>query len=126
MAGRPQYEPSISDRATVKNLAALGATHEQIALCIGDYGVTAKTLRKHFKRELEASSIEVKALAMSRLVAAIDAGEAWAICFFLKTKAGFRETSNHRLVDDEGKDRGLTLADIDDAIEASEVEAKAQ
>jgi hypothetical protein len=41
-----------------------------------------KTLRKHFRRELDTSLMEVKALAMSKVVAAIKSGEAWAVCFF--------------------------------------------
>lgn len=92
-AARPVYAPSDSDRATVQNLAVLGASHERIALCIGDKGVTAKTLRKHFRRELDVSLMQVEALAASKVVAAIQAGEAWAICFFLKCKAGWREKS---------------------------------
>ncbi len=125
MAGRPEYVPSQADKATVQSLIALGSTHEQIARCIGTNGISPTTLRKVFKRELETSALEVKALAMSKLVAAINLGEAWAICFFLKTKAGFHETSKHRLVDEHDKDRGLTLADIDASIEASE-RAKAE
>jgi hypothetical protein len=120
MAGRPLYDPSPADRATVQNLAALGVSHDEIAKCIGQYGVTAKTLRKHFRRELTISLTEVKAVAMSKLVAAINAGEQWAVKFFLERKAGFEETSSHRLVDKDGKDRSLTLADIDASIAAAD------
>jgi hypothetical protein len=92
-AGHPAYTPSDSDRATVQSLAVLGATHEGIALCLGDHGVSEKTLRKHFRRELDVSVLKVQALAASKVVAAIGAGEAWAICFYLKCKAGWREKS---------------------------------
>ena len=84
--GKPKYEPTAADRATVQNLAALGATHADIAKCIGTNGIDEKTLRKHFRRELDASLMEVKALAMSKVVAAIKRGEAWAVCFFLKCR----------------------------------------
>jgi hypothetical protein len=90
--GQPPYEPTPADRATVQNLAALGATHKEIAMCIGRYGVSEPTLRKHFRRELNNSLTEVKALAMSQVVAAMKRGEAWAVCFFLKCRGGWRET----------------------------------
>jgi hypothetical protein len=90
-AGQPSYEPTPADRATVQNLAALGATHKEIAMCIGRTGISEPTLRKHFRRELNNSLTEVKALAMSQVVAAMKRGEAWAVCFFLKCRGGWRE-----------------------------------
>jgi hypothetical protein len=92
--GQPPYQPTPADRATVQNLAALGATHADIALCIGTDGISEKTLRKHFRRELQNSLSEVKALAMSQVVAAMKRGEPWAVCFFLKCRGGWRETQN--------------------------------
>ena len=102
--GKPKYQPTAADRATVQNLAALGATHADIAMCIGTKGIDEKTLRKHFRRELDTSLMEVKALAMSKVVAAIKNGEAWAVCFFLKCKAGWRETQalSHQMLDENG------------------------
>ncbi|MGA2717302.1 MAG: hypothetical protein ABSG41_29855 [Bryobacteraceae bacterium] len=123
--GRPCYEPSPADRATVQHLSALGATHKVIASCIGTHGVTEKTLRKHFQPELERSSWQLQALAMSQLIAAIKAGEAWAICFWLKTRGGFRQKPYDRLVDEDRRHRPLTLADIDALIAAAD-EAHAQ
>ena len=102
--GKPKYQPTAADRATVQNLAALGATHADIAMCVGTKGIDEKTLRKHFRRELDTSVMEVKALAMSKVVAAIKNGEAWAVCFFLKCKAGWRETQGlaHQTLDENG------------------------
>ena len=90
--GQPKYEPTPADRATVQNLAALGATHKDIARCIGHSGISEPTLRKHFRRELDTSLTVVKALAMSQVIAAMKRGEAWAVCFFLKCRAGWKET----------------------------------
>jgi hypothetical protein len=95
--GRPIYEPTPADRATVKNLAAVGVPHAEIAKCIGSYGISEPTLRKHFRRELDVSLNEVKALAMSALVHGLKNGAPWAVCFFLKCRAGWRETSNHEI-----------------------------
>jgi hypothetical protein len=110
---KPEYEPSIADRATVQNLAAMGATHKVIAKCIGTRGISEPTLRKHFRRELDVSATEVNAMAMASIVKGLRAGEAWATCFYLKCRAGWRETQAHAFVDKDGKDRGLMLSDID-------------
>jgi hypothetical protein len=120
---RPLYEPSEADRATVQNMVALGAPHKTIALCIGNNGIAEGTLRKHFKRELKTAEWNLKTVAMSRLVAAVNRGDPWALRFYLERKAGFAES--HRLVDAEGNDRGLSLSDIDDAIAAREAEEQA-
>jgi hypothetical protein len=55
--------------------------------------------------------MEVKALAMSKVVAAIKNGEAWAVCFFLKCKAGWRETQalSHQMLDENGKPAKLEI-----------------
>src|ERR1039458_6327455 len=79
-ARRPKYKPTPADRATVQNLAALGAPHEDIARCLGEHGIDDKTMRKYFREELDTSLIKVKALAMSKVVAGMNAGEAWAAC----------------------------------------------
>jgi hypothetical protein len=62
--GQPPSELTPAERATVQNLAALGATHKEIAMCIGRYGVSEPTLRKHFRRELNNSLTEVKAYGL--------------------------------------------------------------
>ena len=111
--GRPTYEPTQADRATVKNLAAVGVPHAEIAKCIGSYGISEPTLRKHFRRELDVSLNEVRALAMSGLVMGLKKGDGWAVCFTLKARAGWQETTAQRFVDERGRDRAFLLADAD-------------
>lgn len=122
LGGRPTYEPTPADRATVKNLAAVGVPHAEIAKCIGAYGISEPTLRKHFRRELEVSLNEVRALAMSSLVHALRKGEAWAVSLVLKAKAGWHETQAQRFVDEKGKDRPFLLADADRLVDDSDAE----
>ena len=112
-AGQPPYQPTSADRSTVKNLAAVGVTHSEIAKCIGTDGISDRTLRKHFRRELDVSLNEVKALAMSGLVQGLKRGDAWAVCFTLKCRAGWHETSAHRFVNEQGSDRPFLLSDAD-------------
>ncbi|MCU1326686.1 MAG: hypothetical protein JWN34_2056 [Bryobacterales bacterium] len=111
--GRPSYEPTPADRATVQNLSAVGVSHAEIARCIGAYGISEPTLRKHFRRELDVSLTEVKALAMSGLVKALKRGDGWAVGFLLTCRGGWQETTAQRFVDLGGQDRPFTLADAD-------------
>lgn len=124
--GKPQYVPTEADRAVVKNMAAAGIVHEQIAECMdGGKGIDPKTLRLYFHRELATSRNSVTALAMSQVVKAMNAGEAWACCFWLKCRGGWRETQAHAFVDSAGKDRPFMLSDIDRIVsEADAADAK--
>jgi len=120
--GRPVYEPTPTDRATVQNLVAVGVPHAEIARCIGPRGISVPTLKKHFSRELDVSLNEVKALAMSGLVKGLRKAEPWAVTFTLKAKAGWNETSAHRLVDQSGRDRPFLLADADRLVSEADEE----
>lgn len=115
---RPEYEPTLSDKATVQNLAALGKTHAVIAKCLGTRGISEPTLRKHFRRELDQSAVEVSAMAMASVVKALRNGEAWATCFYLKCRENWRETQNHALVDKNGNDRSL-IGELDALVDAA-------
>jgi hypothetical protein len=47
---RPSFKATAEQRKTVKSMAAIGLTHEQIATAIGIR--SPKTVRKHFRKEL--------------------------------------------------------------------------
>jgi len=55
--GAPSYEPTEKDRAQVETLASYGIPEEGIARLVINprtgKGITAKTLRKHFREELD-------------------------------------------------------------------------
>ena len=91
VGGRPPYEPTEADRNTVKTMAACGITHDEIARCLGTNGIAAKTLRRHFRQELNTALTQVNALVGSQVIAAAKRGEAWACCFWLKSRAGWKE-----------------------------------
>jgi hypothetical protein len=91
VGGRPSYEPTEADRNTVKTMAACGITHDEIARCLGTNGIAAKTLRRHFGLELKTALTQVNALVGSQVIAAAKRGEAWACCFWLKSRAGWKE-----------------------------------
>lgn len=88
------YRPNDDDRNTVRTMAAGGIPQERIARCIGG-GITDKTLRKHFRKELDTSLDTANAVAVSNLFQRVQAGNMTAIIFWLKTRAGWRETDRH-------------------------------
>lgn len=91
--GQPPYQPTEADRTTVTVMVACGVKHEDIALCLGTAGIDDKTLRLHFRRELDIGIAKVNALCGQGIVRAMQAGEAWALCFWAKTRMGWREKS---------------------------------
>jgi len=90
---RPKYQPSPADRNTVRSMAASGFRHEAIARCLGEYGIDDKTLRKYFREELDTSAPKANATIANVAYQRAVAGEAWAVCFWLKCRAGWKETN---------------------------------
>ena len=93
--GRPEYGPSGEQRAVVCALAAYGVPQEEIARHLG---VAPKTLRNHFRDELDKAAIDANAkVAASLFELATTGGNVTAAIFWLKTRAGWSETaSEHR------------------------------
>jgi hypothetical protein len=91
---------------TVQRLAAIACTEQEI-LDVAHWGqpgnrpISPTTLRKHFARELERGRSLARTRAKQKLSELIDAGNLGAIAFYLKTQAGWRETS---AVEVSGKD----------------------
>lgn len=57
---RPPFEPTEKQRALVKQLAMIGTPQELIAQCVekpDGKSITEKTLRKHFRRELDTAGL---------------------------------------------------------------------
>lgn len=86
------YRPTDGDRATVLVMSACGKTQDQIGPCIAD-GLSDDTLRKHFKRELAIAKDKLDGICMTGIAKSMQAGEAWALCFYAKTRMGWREKS---------------------------------
>lgn len=80
-------------------LAGFGTRHEDIATYLG---VTRPTLRKHYKEELATGSIKANsAVAKTLYKLAID-GDSRSCMFWLKTRAGWRETDRHEITGADG------------------------
>ena len=74
-------------------IAALGESHGMIAPAARSLGCSRDTIRRYLaenaeiKQAIEDADEEVNDIAELKLLDAIKRGEAWAICFRLKTKA---------------------------------------
>ena len=98
MPGSPEHIPDDKTRAEVSALCAYGVPQEEIAVYIG---IDAKTLRKHYRPELDAAKIKANAKVRRFLFEAAtgDAmakGATFSDClrgsmFWAKTQMGFRE-----------------------------------
>lgn len=103
MAGRPEYEPTEADRNTVRSMAACGMSQEAIARCLGTEGIDPKTLRAHFRNELDTAMDKANARIGQVAFQKATEGEAWAVCFWLKSRAGWKET---QVTEHTGRDGG--------------------
>ena len=92
--GRPKFEPTEQDRAAVKLLAAVGTPHESIAKKIGIR--SPKTLRRHFRDELDLAAIEANANVGGALYNSAVGGNTEAQKFWLTHRAPGWGKSGHR------------------------------
>jgi hypothetical protein len=88
---RPQLQPTDEHRKIVEFMAACGIPEEDIARLIGPKGIDAKTLRKHFRRELDTGQTKATVAVAQKLFQAAMGGHSASQMFWLKTRGGWRE-----------------------------------
>ena len=96
MANRP-WQPSEDDRKRIRLYSCLGLTQEQIAAV---FGKSVETIVKYCRDELDAGKAETIAKVAGTLVNKALKGDTASAIFYLKTQAGWRETSNVNLQTD--------------------------
>ena len=92
---RPAFVPTPEQRKTVRSMAAMGMPQNEIAACIGLR--SPKTLRRHFRNELDTAAIEANVRIARSLYEMATAGKNTAAAiFWLKTRGGgaWREHSS--------------------------------
>ncbi len=109
----PAFEPTDEQRRLVRGFSGFGVTHEDIA---GHLEIDAKTLRKHFRRELDRGSVEVTVkVAQSLFQMATQGKNVAAAIFWMKARAGWRERHEVKVttaiedLSDADLDRGIHL-----------------
>ena len=87
--GKPAHVPTDKTRAEVSALTSFGITQDEISTYID---IDLKTLRKHYRRELDTGTTRANAAMAKRLFdAGIKDGSVPAMIFWLKTRAGWKE-----------------------------------
>ena len=87
--GRRAHKPDPSQRRQVEALAAYGIPVNDISRVVG---IDAKTLRKHYRDELDLGETKANAQVAGFLFNSAKNGNVSAQIFWLKTRARWRET----------------------------------
>lgn len=99
---RPEHEPTPATRQLVQLHATIGTQQSVIADIIG---IDAKTLRKHYRTELDHASAQANATIGGALFNKAKGGDTTAMIFWMKTRAQWRET---QVVDNTSSDGSMT------------------
>ena len=94
--GRPPFKPTDEQREQVIAMSSHGVPHRQQAPLIGCS--SPKTLRKHFRDELNLGKIQANAKVAGALYQSALEGNVKAQSFWLKTVGGWKETGNVEIV----------------------------
>jgi hypothetical protein len=92
---RPKLSPTDEQRRLVKKLAAVGTKHEDIAHMVNIR--SPKTLRKHFREELDRGSAEANANVAGALYNKAMGGDTNAQKFWLQCRAGWGRSGFERV-----------------------------
>ena len=119
--GQPRHCPTEVTRGQVEALAGFGVRHEEIGLVIG---IDDKTLRKWYRRELDAGKAKANAkMAQNIFQKALgDGAQAGTLAiFWAKTQMGWKEPQIHEHM---GKDGGpIRVSSEFDNMSADELRA---
>lgn len=100
MKTKPRIE---IDLAKVEALASRGLTKQQIADALGVSQTTFYARQKEseeFEEAIKRGQAKGVASVSNKLYESAMRGEAWAVCFFLKTKGGYKETQKVEMTAD--------------------------
>jgi hypothetical protein len=87
--GRPPHEPTQETKDTARRLSALGVPYEDIALRLK---ISSDTLVKYYQDELDEGRIDANSAIAGTLFNQAKKGNTAAAIFWLKTRAGWKET----------------------------------
>ena len=104
------HEPTKSKREAVKLHATVGTPQEVIADILS---IDPKTLRKHYREELDQSTAKANANMGGTLYNKGMGGDVTAMIFWMKTRAGWREKQE---IDHRSSDGSMTPKDVSPAI----------
>lgn len=105
-----EHKTTDESRKLVRTLSSVGITYEDIA---SKLNISADTLSKHYKQDLLDGRVDANALIGQSLYQSARDGNTSAQIFWLKTRAGWKETNALEL---SGVDGGAiqVITGIDD------------
>jgi len=106
-----KHIPTDAARQTVQLHSTIGTPQDVIARVLG---IDAKTLRLHYRDELDLATARANATIGGALFNKAKNGDTAAQIFWMKTRAGWRETSNVN-IDGSFKIEGVTMTFVDAA-----------
>ena len=101
MAQGIKHIPDDDNRKLVRSLSTVGTKYEDIAIKLE---VSSDTLVKYYKKELDGGRIDANAAIAQSLFTSAKSGNTSAQIFWLKTRAGWKETNALEL---SGADGGV-------------------
>jgi hypothetical protein len=114
LGGRPERQFTDKDRAFVRAMAMAGAQHERIAEVVG---CTAKTLRKHFRVELDHGRDQANANVVANLYRQAtkdDPRATVAAIYWTKAQMGWREAARTEVTGADGNPVKIEIGWIKD------------
>jgi len=106
-----EHIPDDNTRLLVKTLAAVGTRYVDIAHKLG---ITDDTLRKHYRQELEDGRIDANSQVAGTLFQKAKQGNMTAAIFWLKTRAGWKETNVTEFSGGEGTEvKGINITFVE-------------
>ena len=106
--GKPPHKVTEENQAIVRRLSALGVTYEDIALKLK---ISSDTLVKYYKDILQEGRIDANSVIAGTLYNQAKQGNMTAAIFWLKTRAGWKETQVNEVTGANGKDFTISWAD---------------
>jgi hypothetical protein len=88
MITKPSHKPTDEMRETVSMHATVGTRQDVIADLLD---IDPKTLRKHYRRELDLATAQANASIGGELFNKAKSGDTTAMIFWMKTRAGWKD-----------------------------------
>jgi hypothetical protein len=99
-----EFKPTDEEYKLVESMTAVGIPQADVALVLRD-GIDVKTLRKHFRRELDTAKIKANAKIGGTLFSKAIGGDTTSAIFWAKTQMGWKETNVLETVRKEVSDK---------------------
>lgn len=98
-AGRQPHQPTEGTRQTVQLHTTVGTPQKVLGQILG---IDVKTLRKYYRDELDLALAKANATIGGALFNKAKGGDTSSMVFWMKTRAGWRETDRHEHVSPDG------------------------